>query len=181
MLPVYVWQGLRVRMRIERLLPANVPTSGTVGEEHGGEPVRLLAIGWCNLADAHYHRGAMVEAARHQLESLDLATQVGFRLPVGIALMMASRLSAHDGSWATATRLQAAADQTLDALGFTPMDFDLEESRRVLEASRSQVGSEHFEQLVAQGRDMDLATQIRSARQVLEAAARGTSDRRPMN
>ncbi|MEM9999323.1 MAG: SGNH/GDSL hydrolase family protein [Pseudomonadota bacterium] len=50
MLPVYVWQGLRVRMRIERLLPANVPTHGTVGEEHGGEPIRLLAIGDSTVA-----------------------------------------------------------------------------------------------------------------------------------
>lgn len=50
MLPVYVWQGLRVRMRIERLLPAKVPNQGVVGEQYAGEPIKLLAIGDSTVA-----------------------------------------------------------------------------------------------------------------------------------
>ncbi|MEO0543891.1 MAG: SGNH/GDSL hydrolase family protein [Pseudomonadota bacterium] len=50
MLPVYIWQGARLRMRIERLLPADVPVSGVVGGEHAGDPLRLLVIGDSTVA-----------------------------------------------------------------------------------------------------------------------------------
>ncbi|MEL6202899.1 MAG: SGNH/GDSL hydrolase family protein [Pseudomonadota bacterium] len=50
MLPVYVWQGTRLRMRIERLLPARVPVSGVVGAEHKGDELRLLVIGDSTVA-----------------------------------------------------------------------------------------------------------------------------------
>ncbi|MEL6920087.1 MAG: SGNH/GDSL hydrolase family protein, partial [Pseudomonadota bacterium] len=50
MLPVYIWQGLRVRMRIERLLPADVPVRGVAGSEYDGRPVKLLIIGDSTVA-----------------------------------------------------------------------------------------------------------------------------------
>ncbi|MEO1749677.1 MAG: SGNH/GDSL hydrolase family protein [Pseudomonadota bacterium] len=50
MLPVYVWQGTRLRMRIERLLPADVPVSGIVGEEYNDDPLRVLVIGDSTVA-----------------------------------------------------------------------------------------------------------------------------------
>ena len=50
MLPVYIWQGTRLRMRIERLLPANVAVNGTVGSEHVGDPLRILVIGDSTVA-----------------------------------------------------------------------------------------------------------------------------------
>ncbi len=48
MLPVYVWQGIRVRMRIERMLPARVPTTGLI--EGNSPEVRLLVIGDSTVA-----------------------------------------------------------------------------------------------------------------------------------
>lgn len=42
-LPVYVWQGTRVRLRTERLVPAGGPASGSVVGEGG--PLRLLVVG----------------------------------------------------------------------------------------------------------------------------------------
>ncbi len=50
MLPVYVWQGIAVRLRIERLLPADVATSGLVGAGYAGAPVRLLVLGDSTVA-----------------------------------------------------------------------------------------------------------------------------------
>lgn len=46
--PVYAWQGIRVRLRIERLLPAPVPTAGRF--DGSGEPVRLLVMGDSTVA-----------------------------------------------------------------------------------------------------------------------------------
>lgn len=48
MLPVYVWQGLRLRINIERLLPGDLPVSGRI--DGHGEPVRLLVIGDSTVA-----------------------------------------------------------------------------------------------------------------------------------
>jgi len=41
--PVYVWQGLCVRRRVERMLPAKGPVRHLIAGE--GEPVRLLVLG----------------------------------------------------------------------------------------------------------------------------------------
>lgn len=48
MFPVYAWQGVRLRMRIERLLPAPVPTMGAF--EGNSETVRLLVMGDSTVA-----------------------------------------------------------------------------------------------------------------------------------
>ncbi|MEM1376131.1 MAG: SGNH/GDSL hydrolase family protein [Pseudomonadota bacterium] len=50
MLPIYVWQGLRVRMTIERLLPAKVPAQGVVGQAHRGKPIKMLVLGDSTIA-----------------------------------------------------------------------------------------------------------------------------------
>lgn len=48
MFPVYAWQGIRLRLRIERLLPAPVATEGEFSGS--GEPVRLLVMGDSTVA-----------------------------------------------------------------------------------------------------------------------------------
>jgi len=48
MFPVYVWQGIGVRRRIERLLPAALPVRGMI--EGKGRPFRLLVIGDSTVA-----------------------------------------------------------------------------------------------------------------------------------
>lgn len=48
MFPVYVWQGIRLRMKIERMLPARLPVEGVI--EGKGDPVRLLVIGDSTVA-----------------------------------------------------------------------------------------------------------------------------------
>ncbi|MEL6435514.1 MAG: SGNH/GDSL hydrolase family protein [Pseudomonadota bacterium] len=50
MLPVYVWQGLRVRMRIERLLPAETAMSGRAGGDKGDADIKLLVMGDSTVA-----------------------------------------------------------------------------------------------------------------------------------
>ncbi|GAB4360040.1 MAG: SGNH/GDSL hydrolase family protein [Oricola sp.] len=47
-LPVYVWQGVALRMRIERLLPAIVPHEGRFAGS--GEEIRLLVAGDSSVA-----------------------------------------------------------------------------------------------------------------------------------
>lgn len=54
MFPIYAWQGIRLRMRIERLLPAPVPTSGAFNGQ--GDPVRLLVMGDSTVASVGMER-----------------------------------------------------------------------------------------------------------------------------
>ena len=54
MLPVYVWQGIRLRMRIERLLPPDVAQHGEMPGK--GEPVRLLVMGDSTVASVGMER-----------------------------------------------------------------------------------------------------------------------------
>ena len=42
-LPVYIWQGVGVRLRTERLLPPDGPKSGEL--KGNGEPIRVLVLG----------------------------------------------------------------------------------------------------------------------------------------
>lgn len=42
-LPVYIWQGIGVRLRTERLLPPEGPKDGDISGN--GEPIRLLVLG----------------------------------------------------------------------------------------------------------------------------------------
>jgi lysophospholipase L1-like esterase len=42
-LPVYIWQGVGVRLRTERMVPADGPVTGSVDGK--GEPLRLLVVG----------------------------------------------------------------------------------------------------------------------------------------
>ncbi|MBO6639778.1 MAG: SGNH/GDSL hydrolase family protein [Roseitalea sp.] len=54
MFPVYAWQGIRLRMRIERLLPAPVPTQGSFAGH--AAPVRLLVMGDSTVASVGMER-----------------------------------------------------------------------------------------------------------------------------
>lgn len=48
MLPVYLWQGVKLRAKIERLLPAPVANEGRIDGE--GDTIRLLVIGDSTIA-----------------------------------------------------------------------------------------------------------------------------------
>jgi len=48
MFPVYAWQGVSVRLRIERMLPADLPTSGLF--DGNGSDIRLLVMGDSTVA-----------------------------------------------------------------------------------------------------------------------------------
>lgn len=54
MFPVYVWQGIAVRVRIERLQPSALPVSGVVAGE--GDALRLLVIGDSTVASVGMER-----------------------------------------------------------------------------------------------------------------------------
>ena len=54
MFPVYAWQGVRLRARIERLLPAPVPTEGALAG-HAAQ-VRLLVMGDSTVASVGMER-----------------------------------------------------------------------------------------------------------------------------
>lgn len=54
MFPVYAWQGIRLRRRIERLLPADIPQRGILGSK---EPAfKILAIGDSTIASVGMDR-----------------------------------------------------------------------------------------------------------------------------
>jgi lysophospholipase L1-like esterase len=71
-LPVYVWQGVGVRLRTERLVPAEGPVIHHVAG--AGEPVRLLVLGDSSAASVGI--GRTEDGLAHQL-SLLIAERTG--------------------------------------------------------------------------------------------------------
>ena len=69
MFPVYVWQGIRLRRTIERLLPPRLPVDGTIDGK--GAPIRLLVIGDSTVASVGVERleetfGFAIAKAMHE-------------------------------------------------------------------------------------------------------------------
>lgn len=87
-LPVYVWQGVRVRLSVERLIPPESPHSG---QSDGAEPViRLLVIGDSSAASVGVDGGHDGLASR-------LATRIAEKTGRGVVWRAAGFNSATAG------------------------------------------------------------------------------------
>src|SRR6476660_3078036 len=60
--PVYVWQGLSVRRRVQRMLPAEGPVIHRIAGE--GEPINLLVLGDSSAASVGVESSERGLAAR---------------------------------------------------------------------------------------------------------------------
>ncbi|HEX2786122.1 MAG TPA: hypothetical protein VHN36_21290, partial [Ilumatobacteraceae bacterium] len=81
----------------------------------GLEALQVSAHG--NIAESLLTFGDRSGAAHHQRECLQLALRYGQPLMTVYSLMVAARLAADDALWATAVRLQTAADEQLAVIG----------------------------------------------------------------
>ena len=92
-------------------------------------------------------------AARRQLECLDLALELGSLREVVSAWVVAARLAALSDDWATATRLQSAADTTMARIGLSLYPMDRAVCDELLAAAPSHIGSSRFDAELERGPD----------------------------
>jgi len=110
----------------------------------GIEALQVSAHG--NVAESLLRFGDRPGAAHHQRECLQLALRYGQPLMIAYSLMVAARLAADDALWATAVRLQIAADEQLSAIGSVMYAPDRQAADAVLAQGAEQLGLEAFEE-----------------------------------
>lgn len=123
------------------------------------------------LAETELRADRLASAAQRQLESLDLATVLGLPREIAFAAVVAARLAAGDGDWATAATLQLVADQTLAALGSVLLPTDREACDRLLGDVRARLGGDRYRALVADAAQRPIEDALTSAHAVLSRRA----------
>jgi predicted ATPase len=98
-----------------------------------------------NIAEALLRSGDLAGAARHQRGAMRMALEYGQPLLIAYSWMVAARLAAADGEWATAVRLQTAADEMLAETGHVMYPDDRAVADAVLVEARQQLGPGAFE------------------------------------
>jgi predicted ATPase/class 3 adenylate cyclase len=91
-------------------------------------------------------------SAHLQRQCLQLALRYGQPLMIVYSLMVAARLAVDDSLWATAVRLQIAADQQLSVIGSMMYAPDREAADAVLAEGAAQLGHDAFEEEQRHGR-----------------------------
>ncbi len=105
-----------------------------------------------NVAESLLTFGDRPGAAHHQRQCLQLALRYGQPLMIAYSLMVAARLAADDARWATAVRLQIAADEQLAVIGSAMYAPDRQAADAVLARGAVQLGNEAFEEEQRLGR-----------------------------
>ncbi len=130
----------------------------------GLEALQVSAHG--NVAESLLTFGDRRGAAHHQRQCLQLALRYGQPLMIVYSLMVAARLAADDALWATAVRLQIAADEQLAVIGSMMYAPDRQAADAVLAQGAAQLGHEAFEVEQRHGRSdpfdsfLDLADEL---------------------
>ncbi len=119
-------------------------------ERLGLEALQVSAHG--NVAEALLTFGDRSGAAHHQRQCLQLALRYGQPLMIAYSLMVAARLAADDALWATAVRLQIAADEQLALIGSVMYEADRHAADAVLAEAAANLGHEEFEKEQRRGR-----------------------------
>jgi predicted ATPase/class 3 adenylate cyclase len=116
----------------------------------GLEALQVSAHG--NVAESLLTFGDRAGAAHHQRQCLQLALRYGQPLMTVYSLMVAARLAADDALWATAVRLQIAADEQLALIGSVMYAADRQAADAVLAEAATRLGHEGFEKEQRRGR-----------------------------
>ena len=118
-----------------------------------------------NLAETALRRDRLDEAARYQLECLDVARAMGQPVLVAFAIVMAAHVSARREHWSDAIGLQLAADEVLTDVGYVLFETDEGARRELLDSAR-----EHFR--IDSGDDAASYVTALSLEVAIETAAR---------
>lgn len=128
-----------------------------------------------NLAEIAMHLGQYDLAASHQQACLDLALEIGQPVMIAYSAIVAARLTARDGDWELAVRLQSSAQREMAAASHTLYSADQAE----LDALRVRATEELGEDVVAAqstlGADLGIVATASLATAVL-AAVRAPPD-----
>ncbi|MEP7202214.1 MAG: adenylate/guanylate cyclase domain-containing protein [Ilumatobacteraceae bacterium] len=116
----------------------------------GLEALQVSAHG--NIAESLLTFGDRRGAAHHQRQCLQLALRYGQPLMTVYSLMVAARLAADDALWATAVRLQIAADEQLALIGSMMYAADRQAADAVLAEAAAHLGHDEFENEQRRGR-----------------------------
>src|SRR6185312_14196689 len=110
-------------------------------------------------------------AANHQLDALALSLELGATRDVAFAIIVAARLAGSTEYWATAVRLQTAADVALASIGVTLYPSDRVLCDELLaSAARHLLDSDTIRQ-DEHGQSVSIADAVNEARDVLLATA----------
>lgn len=142
--------------------------------EAGMETFLVNAHG--NLSEALLQLGDDAGAAHHQLACLELRPHSSHDVHEGFLIIVAAHLAANRGEWATAVRLQAAADVLLDRAGFVMYDQDLNQREQLLAHGREQLGNIDFKVATSVGRSVDPELAAQTATDVLRRVSTDTGE-----
>ncbi|MEY2581505.1 MAG: hypothetical protein QOE09_1354 [Ilumatobacteraceae bacterium] len=131
----------------------------------GLEALQVSAHG--NIAESLLTFGDRSGAAHHQRQCLELALRYGQPLMTVYSLMVAARLAADDALWATAVRLQIAADEQLALIGSVMYAADRRAADAVLAEAAAQLGHDEFEEEQRSGRSDQLDSLLALADELL--------------
>ncbi len=129
------------------------------------------SVALSNLAEAALRDGEVIGAARYQLSSLTLALQLGARFFVASAIVVAARLAATTHDWATATRLQAAADTALTAAGAMLVVSDRALCDELIADARSQLDEHDYQTELKAGQQLSVELAVLQTQHVLTTMA----------
>jgi hypothetical protein len=124
-----------------------------------------------NLAEIELLAGDPHAAARRQLECLDIALELGSLREVTSSWVIAARLAAMRGDWATATRLQSAADATMARIGLSLYPMDRDVCNDLLAEASTHTGSSRFDTQREIGRTLTVTDATDEAQRVLTTVA----------
>jgi tetratricopeptide (TPR) repeat protein len=126
-----------------------------------------------NLAEVALRRGDERAAAHYQRIALDLALQLGTPLMLGFSLIVAARIVAARGDWATAATLHRQADLILESTGLILYEDDQRLSDEMLKQAREALGPDGYAAAVASAEPLDVPAAAALADDVLSAAEAG--------
>ncbi len=141
--------------------------------------IETCAVDLGNLAELELLAGNPHTAARHQLECLAIALELGSLREVTSSWVVAARLAAMSGDWETATRLQSASDVTMARIGLSLYPMDRAVCDELLAEAPTHTGSSQFDTQREIGRSLAVTDATDEAQRVLTTVAdadhRGTT------
>ena len=141
-------------------------------EEKAAGNEAYLAGAEGNLAEIALRLGDASAAAHHQHACLQLAIALGQPVMLAYSLIVAARLAAAGGDWATASRLHAKASAMLEETGWSLYDDDLRATEQLRADARIQLGAGAFAAAVSTGAAMETPAAAAVADDVLLGVAR---------
>ena len=113
-----------------------------------------LVTSYGNLAEVLLRDGDAAGAAASQLDCLELCRSNGGVVQRAFSMIVAAHLTAAEGDWWGAVRLQSAADGELERAEWALYGADVDQRRQLLDDARRELDREGFAAAVASGRTL---------------------------